>query len=229
MNLILRHHLISETNLSMKTIQIRCDGSRKLDIEQLEEFQGGLKDLSKENYERLKKEILESGFAFPIYVWRDGQRERIIGGHQRLRTLKTMRRMGYTVPPIPVIDIHADNEREARRRVLQDASQYGVINEDGFLEFLNESEFDLDFAQSAFRLPDMKWDKFFDSNAPEIDPEPTEGKQRSASEDVKSVVLKFDLENYQRFEQFTNSLAHKYGTSSVTDTILKSLERDFHS
>ena len=43
----------------MKTIQIRCEGSRSIDIDELIEFQGGLKDLEKSNYEKLKKEIEE--------------------------------------------------------------------------------------------------------------------------------------------------------------------------
>lgn len=213
----------------MQKIQIRVGEKRTVDIDNLEEMQGGLKDLSKENYERLKKEILESGFAFPLFVWRDGGRDKLLGGHQRLRTLKTMRRMGYSVPPIPVIDIEADDEREARRRVLQDASQYGTVNEDGFAEFLAESKFELDFAESSFRLPDMKWDKFFDSNAPEIALPEDKKEQRSASEGVKQVVLKFDADTYSKFDQMCVSLSHKYGTTSTTDTIIKSLETDFNS
>lgn len=212
----------------MKTIQIRCSGSRTVDVDDLQELQGDLKTLTKENYERLKNEILETGFAFPIYVWRNGDNEMVTSGHQRLRTLKTMRRTGYHIPPIPVIDIEADNLREAKRRVLQDASQYGIVNEEGFAEFLNDAQFDLDFAEKSFRMPDMKWDKFFDSNAPEIDG-PEEPKTRTASEGVKQVVLKLDLDTFARFEQMCTSLSHKYGTSSTTDTIIKSLETDFNS
>ena len=148
----------------MKTIQIRCEGSRSIDIDELIEFQGGLKDLEKSNYEKLKKEIEETGFAFPIYVWKQDGKERVLGGHQRLRTLKTMRATGYEIPPIPVIDIEAKDEKEAKRRILQDASQYGTVNEDGFLEFLTENQFDLEFAKDSFRLPDINWDSFFDSN-----------------------------------------------------------------
>lgn len=214
----------------MKTIQIRCVGSRSVDIDELEEFQGGLKDLPKENYERLKKEITESGFAFPLFVWSHEGRQFVIGGHQRLRTLKTMRRIEYTIPAVPVIDIQADSEREAKRRVLQDASSYGVVNEDGFLEFLSDSQFELDFAESSFRLPDIKWDRFFESNSPEVNPDSEAvSEQRSASEDVKQVVLKFDLENHARFVRFCEVLGHKYQVTSVTDTILKSLETDFNS
>ena len=137
--------------------------------------------------------------------------------------------MGYEIPPIPVIDIEADNEREARRRVLQDASQYGIVSEDGFAAFLAESQFELDFAESSFRMPDMKWEKFFDSHAPEIATPETKNEKRSASEDVKQIVLKFDLETYKRFDEMCGVLSHKYGTTSITDTLIKTLETDFHS
>jgi hypothetical protein len=210
----------------MKAIKIRCSGSRNVDVDELVEFQGGLKDLPQENFERLKKEIIETGFAFPIYVWKKGADECIIAGHQRVRTLKTLRRLGYSVPAIPVVDIVADSEREAKRRVLQDASQYGVVNEDGFAEFLHASEFDLDFARDSFRLPDIKWDKFFEGNAVEVS---GSEKGRSASEEVKSVVLKFDSDTHEKFLKFVDVLAHKYDTKSVTDTVFKALESDFHS
>lgn len=210
-----------------QTIQIRCAGSRNVDVDSLEEMQGGLKTLTKDNYERLKKEIVETGFAFPILVWNDGGRNRIVGGHQRFRTLKTMRRMGYDIPEIPVIDIEADSEREAKRRVLQDASQYGIVDQDGFLEFLSDSKFELDFAEGSFRLPDIKWESFFESNAPEIDPNAK--KERSSSDGVKQVVLKFDEETHRNFEQFCSSLSHKFDTRSVSDTVYRALEQQFKS
>jgi DNA modification methylase len=150
----------------MKTIQIRCTGSRTLPIEALEEMQGGLKDLSKENYEKLKKEILDTGFAFPVYVWKskDG-RERIVGGHQRHRVLKTLQTLGYEIPPVPVIDIEANDEQEAKRRILQDASSYGTVNSDGLEEFLHNANFSLEFAADSFRLPDVNLDRLFEGSA----------------------------------------------------------------
>ena len=49
------------------------------------EFQGELKTLSKEAYQKLRKEIVDLGFVSPVHVWKgeDGK-PRILDGHQKL-------------------------------------------------------------------------------------------------------------------------------------------------
>lgn len=54
----------------MSTIKISCSTKDYLPLDTLVEFQGDLKSLSEENYQKLKSEILQTGFAFPIYVWK---------------------------------------------------------------------------------------------------------------------------------------------------------------
>lgn len=149
----------------MKTIQIRCEGTRRVDIDDLTPFQGGLKDLDKKDYEKLKKEILETGYAFPIKVWKESPDNKIFGGHQTLRVLKTMRATGYEIPPVPVEDVSAKDEAEAKRRILQDASSYGKVNSDGLEEFLHNAKFSLEFAADSFRLPDVNLDRMFEASA----------------------------------------------------------------
>ncbi|MBK8202452.1 MAG: hypothetical protein IPK68_09130 [Bdellovibrionales bacterium] len=50
-------------------IQIKCRGAESVPYDKLNPLQGNLKDLSDENYSKLKKEILELGFSEPISVW----------------------------------------------------------------------------------------------------------------------------------------------------------------
>jgi len=139
-----------------KMIKIVCDVKDSLPIDDLVEFQGDLKVMSDESAAKLKEEILTTGFAFPIYVWKDQlNKNNIIGGHQRVRVLKMLRNEGYVLPKIPVVFIEAASRKEAKRRVLQDTAQYGKITEEGLHEFM--TEFDLTFADltNSFRLPDI--------------------------------------------------------------------------
>lgn len=153
----------------MKTIRIACTVKDYLPLDDLVPFQGNLKSLSKENYDKLRKEIEETGFASPVHVWRspDGD-NKLINGHQRTSCLKQMQSEGYKIPEIPVVFIDAKDAKEAKRRVLQEISAYGKVERDGLYEFSIEAEFDPEFLEKHFDLPNtsLDWDdwqkEFFD-------------------------------------------------------------------
>ena len=123
-------------------VKLALDTSRihMVKVDELMPFQGELKDLSNDNYERLSKEILETGFAFPIFAWEHNGAWFTIDGHQRLRTLKTMRDLGgITIPDeLPVISVLADNAVLAKERILQASSMYGTMSEQGLYQFSEE-------------------------------------------------------------------------------------------
>lgn len=145
----------------MKTIRIACETKDSLPLESLEPFQGELKSLSKQSYAKLKKEILETGFAFPIYIWHSPENiSFIIGGHQRVRTLKQMQQEGFLIPSIPVVKVHADDFQQAKRRIIQDVAQYGQLESQGLYEFMNDSNLGFDDLADSFRLPDINLDSF---------------------------------------------------------------------
>lgn len=144
----------------MQTITIACEGAKSIALEHLEHFQGDLKDLSQENYERLKREILERGFSEPISVWRHKGKLWILNGHQRVRTLRAMQDDGYVIPPLPVSIIHAKDEQEARLKVLALTSQYGEMTRQGLYEFMETGGVAIDQVVSSFRFPEIDFPKF---------------------------------------------------------------------
>jgi hypothetical protein len=143
-------------------VEIRCAGARSVALSDLEEFQGNLKDLSKENYEKLKSELLELGFSEPVSVWRYENRWLLLNGHQRVRTLRAMKAEGVDVPAeIPVSVVEASNIKEARKKVLSLTSQYGEITKDGLYEFMNDSDLNMGDLEN-FRFPEIDLDDFND-------------------------------------------------------------------
>jgi hypothetical protein len=98
--------------LNEKKVRIECQGAAKLPIGKIEPFQGELKSLSSENYDRLKKSILELGFSFALQVWRHKGHYYCIDGHQRDRVLTRMAKEGYEVPPVPVDWVEAAGIQE---------------------------------------------------------------------------------------------------------------------
>jgi len=119
-----------------KKIDIKCKGTGLIDIETLKMFQGNLKELSEQNYEKLKNSILNYGFRIPIFIWKDN----IIDGHQRVFVLTKLKKEKYEVPMIPVVEIQAENEDEAKKILLLINSTFGRITYDGLYEFVQSME-----------------------------------------------------------------------------------------
>lgn len=131
------------------------------DIDDLHDFQGSLKDLSMDNYDRLKRSILKLGFSFAVHAWEnDDGKLFILDGHQRLRTLKKMRDDGYTVPNIPVVMVKATDFKQAREKVLAGTSQFGQMTGEGLYEFIAESGLDWRDVVQDNRFPEVEFTSF---------------------------------------------------------------------
>ena len=160
----------------MEAVRIACQGARVMDIGKLNPFQGNLKSLSTENYNKLKSEILDLGFSEPISVWlnKEDASYKVLNGHQRLRTLRRMRDDGYLVPEVPVNLIEAKNKKEAKKKILALTSQYGVIEGDGLYEFMHDGDLEVSDLMN-FRFPELAISDFEDEyfkqdKGSEIDP-----------------------------------------------------------
>jgi hypothetical protein len=147
---------IKENVIPEKAIIVKCKGAANLSIDSLTELQGDLKSLSDDNYEKLKRQIIDMGFSAPFFIWQNEEKNSILDGHQRLKTLKKMRdEEGYTVPKLPVVYVEADNEVQAKKKILGLVSQYGEITFEGLDKFIKEAEASVSELTANFRLPDL--------------------------------------------------------------------------
>lgn len=144
----------------MKTIRITCKTGFIADIGDLLVLQNDLKDLTKENYEKLKKEILTEGFDAPFFIWQDHETKWILDGTQRYRVLSKLRNEGYEIPPLPIVPIEAKDILEAKRKLLGFASQYGNMTSQGLYEFISTANIPFEEMDSRFRFPEIKNDEF---------------------------------------------------------------------
>jgi len=165
----------------MKNIPIKCKGQRYVSINKLKSFQGNLKELKKDEFEKLKRSILKYGFSFPVFVWKHS----ILDGHQRLFVVKEMLKEGYEIGDIPIVEIEAKNKTEAAEKLLLLNSRYAHITDEGLYEFLNEYSVDINEISDDLELPDIDIDNFIsgyleedaggltdDDEIPEVDEEP---------------------------------------------------------
>lgn len=142
-------------------IKIRCTGTDHISLDVFTELQGNLKELSKDNYEKLKASILKYGFCFPVFCWKEVNVYWVMDSHQRIKTLKQLRTEGYEIPDLPTVYIEAKDKVEAKELLLQLNSNYGKLTQDGVYEFINEPGFELNpVLLKEVDLPDFDIDLF---------------------------------------------------------------------
>lgn len=145
----------------MPKIQIACEGSGFIHPRKLVSIQGDMKTLSKENFHRLKNAIVKFGFSEPVSVWESEGFYYILNGHQRVRTVLMMLSAGYECEGLPVSMVEAADIKEAKRKLLTMASQYGEFDHQGLYEFIEKSNLtESDLEDCHF--PDLDLDIFIE-------------------------------------------------------------------
>jgi hypothetical protein len=127
----------------MEPIRITCKAAGSLPLDAVEEFQGGLKKRSKKDIAKIRASIEKLGFTFPFFIWNGSGHNYCIDGHGRLQALAEIRESGADLPEFPVVYIDAKDEDEAKIKLLQLNSRYGVIDEGGLVEFIDGLDIDL--------------------------------------------------------------------------------------
>ena len=156
------------------TIKIKCNAENTLELAELTEFQGGLKQRTDIDYDKIKLSICKYGFSFPFFVWKNGSKNYLLDGHGRFATLCKMQKDGYTIPSLPVVYVSCKDKKEAKEKLLRLNSQYGKMTKESVLEFCSDIELNFD----EIALPDTVIDfsesgeiaeTEGDDEAPEVD------------------------------------------------------------
>lgn len=146
----------------IKAISIRCESKTYFDLEELKPLQGNLKELSKENFERLKNQLITNGVTSPLSIWIDPETQvkYITDGHQRRLALISLRGDGYEIPPIPASIVEANTKSSAASILLGQASSYGEATIDGLYEFMNDHSLAWSDVADSISFPDIDNDEF---------------------------------------------------------------------
>lgn len=173
---------IKKNDYKCMKIEINCTGSDTIQLHELTEFQGELKERSAGDIEKIIKSIKKHGFSFPFFVWKNDGKNNVIDGHGRLKALQQMAAAGEEIPALPCVYISAKNEAEAKEKLLKLNSQYGHMTADSVAAFLGDIKIDFD----ELALPDGVLDlgklepeeTKDDDNAPALKPDEVADSQR---------------------------------------------------
>lgn len=119
-------------------IKIKCQASESLKLEQLKNFQGNLKKRTATQVEQIMQSIIKYGFSFPFFIWKRGKENLCLDGHGRILALKEFKKRGTKLPAFPVSYIEAENEEEAKQKLLRHNSSYGSIDIEELLDFTED-------------------------------------------------------------------------------------------
>lgn len=146
----------------MPKIDIKCRGSFTLPYSAINSIQGNLKELSRENYKKLRDEIAETGFAFPVNVTKHPKKGYVTqDGWHRVLVVKTMvEKEGYECPELPCTEIDWESDEMAARRILQGSSQYAHSTNDGLYEFTETFKIDPMALDLKFDIPHFDFEEF---------------------------------------------------------------------
>lgn len=125
-------------------IKVKCDVKDTLELDELSDFQGNLKERSDADFEKIQKSIKKHGFSFPFFVWKKGKTNWVLDGHGRLGALRRMAAGGEAIPPLPVVYVKCRDEPEAKEILLKLNSQYGKMTAESVKDFLGDLEIDFE-------------------------------------------------------------------------------------
>lgn len=202
-------------------------------LNKIKPFQGELKYLPDENYQKLKNEILTLGFSEPITVWNEGSAPyKILNGHQRYTALLRMEKEGYKIPEIPIILVKADSVREAKEKILSLTSQFGVIAERGLQEFAEQADIELAEIAGRFIFPDIDMEELESlaqnaTDEAESDAEEPAQPTGDKNQRLKNITMYLTEYEYDSTVEKLESLMQENGASDYTDCILMLIEEAY--
>lgn len=151
-----------------KEIKMSVKKMEWMSYKALKPFQGDLKSLTEANFEKLKKEILDSEFSAALHAWCEEKKVKgktvktyyTLDGHQRCRVLGKMEEEGFKIPLVPVVIVDAPNYKAAKKKLLGMASQYGSMESQGLYEFVEESGLEKELLETNYNFPEVNAEKF---------------------------------------------------------------------
>lgn len=182
----------TDVSTDRRPVRVECEGQGLLDVADMREFQGQLKSLSEADYQKLRAQILDRGFSFPIAVWQHESSNFILDGHQRRRTLLKLREEGHEVPPVPIVVVNAESYTEAKRKLIAAASQFGRVENQGLYEFIEDAGLTADELLETARFPELDLGLFKSEFYDDIPPPDYEGGGRAPNDGKELGKDEFD-------------------------------------
>lgn len=168
------------------------------------------KNISKEQFQKIKDSIVNNGFCESFKVWQDGKTLYCLDGFHRTQALLELEQEGYTVPDLMQADfIDCRNRKEAAKLVLVYSSIYASVSDEGLYKHLHEFELNLDDIKAEIDLPNFNLEYFEDSY---FEGEEGEGGGGSGEDNFNIIVECDSFDEQQKVYKQLNDSGYKCKT-----------------
>ena len=117
------------------TLTIVCDAASFLDLDEIDLNEDNPRNISDKNKARLRTGLEEVGLFKPFLLRKD--LGTLLAGNQRLKVLREMKDDGWTIPPLPVVFVDAD-DGTAKAILIRDNIEDGEWELDGLSRYIND-------------------------------------------------------------------------------------------
>ena len=126
-----------------KAIINKVHGTALIPWQKLKTFEfNDLKEGLNRDVSKLKNSIVNDGFSFPFYLWKN--HNYIIDGNGRNIALNELENEGYLIPELPVVEIEANTKQHAKKLVLLASSSYGKVTRESYDLFIEDIDLELE-------------------------------------------------------------------------------------
>jgi len=148
-------------------LRIECEGRELISLDSLKEFQAELKNRTESDVVKILRSIRDYGFSFPFFYACLDDHRYVLDGHGRLLALQIFRQLGGEVPRLPACKVEAEDEADAKQKLLRLNSRYGTIDLDGLKDFVDGLDVNVD----DLELPDINIEDILIDDAEEEEQE----------------------------------------------------------
>jgi len=126
-----------------KAIINKVHGTALIPWQKLKTFEfNDLKEGLNRDVSKLKNSIVNDGFNFPFYLWKN--HNYVIDGNGRNIALNELENEGYLIPELPVVEIEANTKQHAKKLVLLASSSYGKVTQESYDLFIEDIDLELE-------------------------------------------------------------------------------------
>ncbi len=203
----------------LKEIKSKVTKIESVKWQELKQLQtDNFKELTKENYEKLKASLINNNFVMAFTIWEDKAGAKyIIDGVHRFKTLQLLKKENYKVPDnLPAIFIDCKDKKEAVKILLLYSSQYAVATDTGMSDLINLYQLDINKLINEIQIPDLSIcenqnDIFLNYDKIDVEDEEKNNDKKdkdNESENEKEYIIeiKFIPEDYKLFTEYMSKV-----------------------
>jgi hypothetical protein len=178
-------------------------------LSELVSFTGSLLKSTPEQLQKCRTSLIDLGMQFPVYVWLNKGKPTVIHREVEVQVLRELELAKFKIDPVPCVLVKANNVAQAKELALLSESHYGQIVKRGFQAF--SEGLNLKQIANYVHFPELKLQV---------------SSVKTISDNIDNTVVEFMYleSNFDKLDEYMETLSAKYKTKDRTKIVLRALK-----